>query len=670
MKIRRSFGMVGLLVLVTVLSGPLGAAAQTMSSNTLNLALNWLLPYGAAKAFKPMLVETSLLARFEKVTTVQLLAKAQPDEFFYSIAKKNTLPWNPAIPKNPGDRTNKVNQAYIWGMTKVANKIWFGTAANVNCLVQGNYFDTTGTSSNWNEICEYGRSWYSSALVTNGMHLPAKIGDWRSPNIFCYDTASNSLTRIDTLLPPEGSNLVWKTLGFRAAGSSKGVVILGGPSTVSNGGINLFAFSAASGAFLACTNLPQYGNIRKFAVVNGIMYTTVGAEGEGAADFAPGGGWVLRWLDDPTTPGYPLAFQEVGRLDGGGAEICANEGRLFVGTWPSLRTTNMYDFADSTLAGLWMSPPIPADGLRPVHTGLWEKVWQADDYEPDPIIAKTYGCGAMAVYGGYLYWGTMHVPLTAYGATYLTYGSKTLGATNSDGVTALQLGTTRAPALFRGNNFAGGGAPNIQLLYGNNKLPVFDAQALQWQVVNNNMGAIPRMGLAGFGNLYNAYIWSMAVYKNSLYVGTYDQSDIGSNQLAMSQSNTNIINMLAGYLTNGTINISALNNVEKELESPGADLYCFSSANTPAIAISKWGMGNWANYGIRNMIGDSSGLYLGTANPRNMLSLTNSWYPLGGWELIGIGTKKIVVNKDTTTAAPPKGTTTQKATFPTLKTIR
>ena len=42
----------------------------------------------------------------------------------------------------------------------------------------------------------------------------------------------------------------------------------------------------------------------------------------------------------------------------------------------------------------------------------WEKVWSVNDYEPDPVIAKSYGMGSLESFGDYLYWGTMQVPGT------------------------------------------------------------------------------------------------------------------------------------------------------------------------------------------------------------------------------------------------------------------
>ena len=67
----------------------------------------------------------------------------------------------------------------------------------------------------------------------------------------------------------------------------------------------------------------------------------------------------------------------------------------------------------------------------------------------------------------------------------------------------------------------------------------------------------------------------------------------------------------------------------------GADLYRIDSSSGPAIPEDVAGVGNFTNYGIRNMI-HGSGLYLGMANPMNLLTDPNDALPEGGWELIGL----------------------------------
>src|SRR6185369_9278775 len=58
----------------------------------------------------------------------ELRAKAQPDECFSFIGTNLPFSAPPCLFSQP-----KVNQAYVWAMTKAGKDIWFGTAANPQC---------------------------------------------------------------------------------------------------------------------------------------------------------------------------------------------------------------------------------------------------------------------------------------------------------------------------------------------------------------------------------------------------------------------------------------------------------------------------------------------------------------------------------------------------------
>ncbi len=132
----------------------------------------------------------------------------------------------------------------------------------------------------------------------------------------------------------------------------------------------MFAFEADTGALIGHTTLVGYSNIRKWFTYDGGLYT-----GVGASSSLGGGGRVLRW----NGPADPLGFTEVGKTGSEIAELVVHEGRLFGASWPQ-------HGAVEVPAGLYMSPPIPAGGL-PASTDLWEMVWQATDYDPDPVTA-------------------------------------------------------------------------------------------------------------------------------------------------------------------------------------------------------------------------------------------------------------------------------------------
>ena len=182
------------------------------------------------------------------------------------------------------------------------------------------------------------------------------------------------------------------------------------------------------------------------------------------------------------------------------------------------------------------------------------------------------------------------------------------------------LGTHRAISIFRGRNF--GGAPEVELLYGNPILPVYADG--QWRLMPNNMAAQPRYGLAGFSNFFNNYTWSMEVYNGQLFVGTMDWSYL-------------FADLLVNY--GQTLGLTQTKLAVAQMHWPpnffGADLLRFPTPNHPAVPVSVAGVGNYTNYGIRNLLGDDA-LYVGTANPMNLLTNPQDRLPEGGWELISL----------------------------------
>jgi hypothetical protein len=66
----------------------------------------------------------------------------------------------------------------------------------------------------------------------------------------------------------------------------------------------------------------------------------------------------------------------------------------------------------------------------------------------------------------------------------------------------------------------------------------------------------------------------------------------------------------------------------------GGDLMAFPGPNSPARTVSDSGVGNYLNYGIRNLVADGPTLYLGMANPMNLRTDPTDAVPEGGWELI------------------------------------
>jgi hypothetical protein len=566
-----AFVLAGLVLSVLIASGTTtaGAARVAPQESVDELAQFWLAVYDGSLAPQPQ--------RSADLLEVELLAKAEPDECFNGPGQ----PYTGTVPICESG-VPKVNQAYVWGLAKVGDELWFGTAPNTHCLVFGSYLGITTTIQTDSYVCEFGNSQYSPPL-------PPAIGDWRPPDLFLYDDGTATLAEMTPADP-----LIDATLGLRSAGRLGDVVILGGPGLL--GGINLFAFNTATHAYLDSVNLPEYSNIRKWLVVDGVLYT-------GVRSVVTGGGHVLRWTG---SAGDPFQFEVVGDLPSEPVELALHDGRLFVTTWPNLSVSPVEQ------ASLFASPPIPAAGLTSGDAGAWQRVWQADDYEPDPVTAATYGGGALHSFGGYLYWGTMHVPFVAAVAHFQVYGPP---ANDLQTVSAI-LGTHRAISIFRGRNL-GATEQEIELLYGSALLPAY-VPPIGWLIVPNNMGSDPLWGAAGLGNYYNNYTWTMDEYEGQLYVGTMDWSYLIDEGLPL----------LREYL-----------GIPPEIPIPlptgehGADLYRFPSPDDPAQVESLDGVGNPSSYGVRTMIADDA-LYLGMANPMNLLTDPDDALPDGGWELL------------------------------------
>ena len=539
-----------------------------------------------------------------------VLAKAQPDECFQGIGNPANLTHALGFLANyPGNLTDnqkagclatevtgyatleghaqpKVNQAYVWGLTRHRQEMWFGTVANTHCLVINALLQVGEPSLNSSWVCEGAQS---------------ALRDVRPPRAYYYDLRTMALHEVtgDILARSQSDSVrLRETIGLRSAGSHRGLVLFGGISA--RGAINVFAFNAVTKEYLGSISFdglggrPLYNNVRQWRVIDRELYVGVATTS---------GGEILRWTGNVSDP---FAFETVGRIAGDPAYLTPHAGRVFVSSWPS----------GTSLAGIWMSPQIGAEGhLTSVDADSWQRVWSIADYEPELSVSSTAAGGALMSYNGDLYWGTMHVP----GFSLLLWRSLHPTATDEEARAAI-LGTYRPISIFRLRGF---GSPHetIELLYGSRQLPQYTSDS-GWRIVENNMGQVPRYGPAGFGNFFNNYTWWMEAFDGRLFVGTMDFLYLGAAGIRDQFEFPPIVTRTFEGLY-------------------GADLWVFSSRHTPATPFSRSGVGNFTNYGVRAMVATPDALYLGTANPMNLLTDETDDVPEGGWELIRLSRSRI-----------------------------
>lgn len=571
----------------------------------------------------------------------EVLATSDQDECFNGVG----VPY-PAGPPC-GEGQPKLNQAYLFSMVKTGPDIWFGTSANQFCTVLGTYIATINQMIPIEDfalktesfVCEFGFSSFKDQFVPTNPNLPKlpdSLGDWRPPKFFVYNTQ----TKLKTDKTPNDP-LVQDTLGIRASGAFGDIVILGGPNLIASffqgdpslveyAAINLFAFKADTGEYLGSKAFPEYLDIRKWIVAGDCLYSAVRSK--------DGKGRVLKWIGNPNSTDINelLKFEEVGRLDAEGAELTVLDGRLFVSTWATP--------TDEATSGIYMSPSIPPGGLTGAHMENWTKIWGAENYEPDPVLARAYFMGAMTAYDGYVYWGTINFPLVSFLTHMMVYEP-----TETEDLILAFLGSWRNISIFRAKGFPDN--PVIEVVNGLDMLPAYSPDDKTWSLQPNRTGPV-LYGLSGFGNIFNSYTWTMEAYGGQLYVGTMDWSfmayDVGKMLFDTifddcEECREKVTAFVEGFLADHP---EIEQNADLLKMFLGADLWRFSRSDAHALPESLNGLGNYAAYGLRNMLVDD-GLYIGTANVANLMADTSA-IPHGGWELIRLTELAVAVETDKT----------------------
>jgi len=501
----------------------------------------------------------------------------------------------------------KVNESYIWGLTKVGPILWLGIFDNALCLVGGAFFSfaidlipaissiTIGPFSLPINVCEF----EFGPSSTPGFEA---FGDQRPPSIYTFHTQTNIIQEKSVVgcksftAGMTAVDLLNETVGLRSAGSlqSSDIVIFAGPGL---NGVNMFAFRASTQQCIGAKNFPQYNDIREWLKLGLALYAGVGK--------TAGGGSILRWAGTLTSP---FNFITVGTTESPVANMATHVegGKTYIAvtTWPNLNNLSLdtmeisLQTLISTLKGftaLYISPQVPISGLNSLHATQWKMVWQILNYEPGLITAATIGGGDLASYNGKLYWGTIQVPATGFLGHALIFEPDLIepgcAADVPPGCAQRQAdafaNAERATAIFRGSNLATV-YKKIELLYGEKDLPVYLPNS-GWTTQPNKMSQTPKFGPSGFGDPNNRYSWTAIVWNGKLYWGTFKNAANG-------------------------------------------DLWRFNDTSNPAENVFNDGAGNALNYGVRTIVSDNC-LWLGMANPFNLSTSLVDPLPNGGWEL-------------------------------------
>jgi hypothetical protein len=572
------------------------ALTASLETDTAALARFWAVDRFVFDDHRPVKVERLM-------QPPELLAKAEPDEVFQDQPK--------------------TNDAYVWGLVQAGKSLWFGTVANTLCYAQQDIVGA-GLDLPVEDMTGY---WYCGFGLVDGHY-----GDWRAPNLYRYDLAAGQLESVN---PGDGDAeaLRQQTIGFRSAGSSRGVVFLAGPSL--DGAIVMFAYDADTFALLGAKKMPAYNNVRSWVNAANDLYVGVGLvqpvlpsakAAKGTYPVTDFHGAVLRWMGSKADP---FKFEVVGYLQTEAANLALHENQIYVTTWPFFLTS---DLAAMHPMSLYRSPKITKGGLTGASAMSWERMWGIGDYDRDPLASLATGGGAIASYGGRIYWGTMHVPFAATAMALQAYRIDLgkIDAALVERLANIALGSHRSPAVFHGKATGSDRHSHFEvtMLYGEKYLPRAGADGIYRVAPTRNFatGYKPAFGASGLGNFFNAYIWSASTFQDNLWLGTFDWSQlarVGLQTILMDENvpgsdKIELLHLAAEQLVARTGNI---------VPHEGADLYRFHGSHRPAVAEDLGGLGNDTNYGIRTMVPGHGAFYIGTANAMNM-------HPDGGWELI------------------------------------
>jgi hypothetical protein len=277
------------------------------------------------------------------------------------------------------------------------------------------------------------------------------------------------------------------------------------------------------------------------------------------------------------------------------------------------------------MPGIYLSPVIPEGGLKEADAAKWTKIFEIDEYEPDPVIARATSIGELASFHGRLYFSTSQVPLYATMNAFTAYGRPDDWWER----VFVHVHSERATALFVMDD-AGGRGEKVTLLYGEAELPAFDPATGMFEAARNNLGQEPLFGPSGIGSHFNQLTAALTVFEDRLYIGTYDDSTLGSELFGPMAAQKALLDLPVDVVAI----FSPLFDFVRE-QFGGADLYRIDAPYAPAVAEDLNGLGNRSNLAVRVLLpfDDKGKLLAGTANPFNLR--TGEEDP-GGYELYSL----------------------------------
>ncbi len=568
------------------------------------------------------------------------------------------------------------NASYVWGAAQTGSEIWFGSLNNawygwmvkhLRLPIAVSAFQTEIEASNLTAPPAPGQLYIFNTKKENIEIIDPK----KFKNAVGCDFAKELISGPTGYRDGKFIGQSPKTYGFRAAGSFDGIVffighaILGQQSVKesSDGYLRIFAFEAATRTYLGSADF-LFDSARRMIGLkhpdgSSALYTFMGPDqtlGQAGTAKTIGLRWVatnrLKPFEGGQINGFDIITTDDFNFEGAPGEFAiANDKQdrthLVVSTWAHPKAIKEPSYRGGNLL---LSNTMPSNGFSKTNPVVFSTLFRFEDFDADPAIAKGYEMGAMAMFDGYLYFGSMHLGQSS-GADKLRELYPQQFPVVPDGVYStteqeLAIKAWRSASIFRMklNGFDQSTKFVAELLYGEEKQWTFDGT--KWSEKPNRMGLKPLYGSSGWGKPLNVYTWTAIVHDEKLYIGGFDVGS-GMNDYYMNAS-TPIHNKPGElgriypdhfYMADGKVipveqmtgkpwqDIVRNNPMSYVYEwaktlpgehASGAPMIVFENTHSPAKIVTLTGFGNAANNGVRNAAIVDGKLYIGTSTYSNL----------------------------------------------------